>query len=302
MKINKKWAVLGGAVAIGTVAAIGANRYISNQLAEAEARDKNKQMVKVVVARGDLMRGTRLTADNLAVRAIPAEYAHSGAVSPEQFDRIENETLAYNIKGGEAIMWAQLEGKRVSTFSARVASGRRAMSIAVDEISSISGMLEPGDSIDLMLTIDQKGKKLTFPIIQGVQVLAAGQRVTTESSGEKRSYSTITLDTTPEEARRLIIAREAGKLTALLRNPQDKGTISNAKGDLGALFGLQEGNSSVPVLYGGRSKLDDIPKLGASSTAQQPVDTMAASAKSAPDATASGGGTPVLTAASVKAQ
>jgi pilus assembly protein CpaB len=294
--------VLGSAVAIGTIAAVGANRYISSQLAEAEARDKNKQMVKVVVARGDLMRGTRLTADNLAVRAIPAEYAHSGAVSPEQFERIENETLAYNIKGGEAIMWAQLEGKRASTFSARVASGRRAMSIAVDEISSISGMLEPGDAIDLMLTVDQKGKKLTFPIIQGVQVLAAGQRVTTENSGEKRSYSTITLDTTPEEARRLIIAREAGKLTALLRNPQDKGAISNAKGDLGALFGLQEGNSGIPVLYGGRSKLDDIPKLGASSTAQQPMDTMAASSKSVPDAAASAGGTPVLTAASVKSQ
>ena len=302
MKINKTWAVLGTAVAIGTIAAIGANRYISNQLAEADARDKNKQMVKVVVARGDLMRGTKLTADNLAVRAIPAEYAHSGAVSPEQFERIENETLAYNIKGGEAIMWAQFEGKRASTFSARVASGRRAMSIAVDEISSISGMLEPGDSIDLMLTIDQNGKKLTFPVIQGVLVLAAGQRVATENAGEKHSYSTITLDTTPEEARRLIIAREAGKLTALLRNPQDKGAISNAKGDLGALFGLQEGGSSVPVLYGGRSKLGDIPKLGASSAAQQPIDTVAASSKSVPNAPESGNGTPVLTAASVKAQ
>jgi pilus assembly protein CpaB len=199
-------------------------------------------------------------------------------------------------------MWALLESKRASTFSARVASGRRAMSIAVDEISSISGMLEPGDSIDLMLTTDQKGKKLTFPVIQSVLVLAAGQRVTTDSSGEKRSYSTITLDTTPEEARRLIIAREAGKLTALLRNPQDKGAISNAKGDLGALFGLQEGGSSVPVLYGGRSKLDDIPKLGASSTSQQPIDTIAASSKVGPNRTEAVSGAPVLTAASVKAQ
>jgi pilus assembly protein CpaB len=300
MKINKTWAALGSALAIGLVAAIGANRYISNQLAAAESRDKNKQTVKVVVARSDLVRGTKLTAENVAVRAIPVEYAHSGAVSPEQFDRVENETLAYNIKGGEAILWAELEGKRAATFSTRVATGRRAMSIAVDEISSISGMLEPGDSVDLMLTIDQHGRKVTFPVIQSVQVLAAGQRVTTETTGEKRSYSTITLDTTPEEARRLIIARDAGKLTALLRNPLDKNAISNTKGDLGALFGLQDG-SGVPVLYGGRGKLDDIPKLGPASNSPQLSDTLATSAKNPPEVS-SGGNTPVLTATSIKNQ
>lgn len=298
MKINKTWAALGSAVAIGLVAAIVANRYIGNQLAAADARDKNRQTVKVVVARADLVRGTKLGAENVAVRAIPVEYALSGAVSPEQFDRVENETLAYNVKSGEAILWAELEGKRAATFSARVATGRRAMSIAVDEISSISGMLEPGDSVDLMLTVDQRGRKVTFPVIQSAQVLAAGQRVTTESSGEKRSYSTITLDTTPEEARRLIIAREAGKLTALLRNPQDKNAISNAKGDLGALFGLHDG-SAVPVLYGGRGKLEDIPKLGAAASPSLVSDTVATSAKSQPDALTVAN-TPVLTATSVK--
>jgi pilus assembly protein CpaB len=310
MKINKTWVILGVALVVGTLAAIAANRYISNQLAEIDAREKNKRTVKVVVAKNDIVRGTRLGADNIAVRQIPADYAHSGAVLPEQFDRIENEAMAYNVKAGEAIMWSQLEGKKVPTFSNRVAAGRRAMSVSVDEISSISGMLEPGDSIDLMVTVDQKGKKVTFPIIQSVVVLAAGQRATAEAvTGEKRTYTTITLDTTPEEARRVIIAREGGKITALLRNPQDKTAMSTAKGDMAALFGGHDSDgSTIPVLYGGRGKLpEDIPPLGTKAVPPPLIDTMSAAATSgsggSPNTPSAAAAAPtVITSTSVKPQ
>lgn len=269
MKVNKTWAMLGAATAIGLLAALGANRYIGKRLADIEARGRNAKTIRVVVAKTDLPRGAKLTSDNVAVRAIPVEYAHSGAVLPEQFDRIENQAIAYNVKGGEAILWALMEGQKAATFSSRVAVGRRAMSVPVDDINSISGMLEPGDLIDLMLTIERKGKKVTFPLIQRVSVLAAGRRVGIGGeNGERRSYSTITLDTTPEEARRIIIARDAGKITALLRNPQDRQPMTDAMSDASGLFGaeLDDVSSSIPVIYGGR-RLGDIPQLNSSAVA-----------------------------------
>ncbi len=157
------------------------------------------------------------------------------------------------------ILWGLLEGRRVPTFSARVEAGRRAITVAVDEISSISGLLEPGDTVDLLVSAEQKGRKQTFPFLEGVQVLATGQRsVDDPKSGTRRQYSTVTLDTTPEQARHVIVAREVGKITALLRNPQDR--QAGASVNIAALLGLDtalkalpvEEDRQVPVLYGGR--------------------------------------------------
>ncbi len=112
-----------------------------------------------------------------------------------------------------------------------------------------------------MVTIEQKGKRITFPLVQNVTVMATGQRSTNDTkNGERRQYSTATLDTTPEQAQSIIVAREAGKITALLRNPRDKRALPNARGDVAALLGIKNGKGEafeeadrqIPVLYGGR--------------------------------------------------
>lgn len=258
---NKTWAILAAAVAIGLVAALIAYSYLTRQIAEIEARAKG-ETVPVVVAKRDLNKGTALTPETVAIRNVPRAYAHSVAVTPEQFGNLNGQALAFPVKAGEMVIWGLVEGKKSPTFSTRVASGRRAMTVPVDEINSISGMLEPGDLIDLIVTIDRKSRKITLPLMQGVQVMATGQRSADDPrSGEKRSYSTVTLDTTAEQAQNIIVAREAGKLTALLRNPGDKQPLTVNHAALAALLGggvemlLDEGGREIPVLYGNASKL-----------------------------------------------
>lgn len=257
---RKSWIVLGVALGIGTIAALATRSFLTHQVEAIEAR-ANVRKVAVVVAKGDLPKGAQLSTATVAVRQIPAEFAHSGAVAPDSFERIDGQTLAYPVKGGEMILWGLLEAQKAPTFSARVAEGRRAITVPVDEINSISGMIEPGDVIDLVFTVDHSGRKRSAPLLQGVQVMATGQRVVDDPlSGERRQFSTVTLDTTPAQARDLIVARESGKLTALLRNPQDQQ-------GLGAGTGLAEllppapvaapaaparrAPRMVPVLYGG---------------------------------------------------
>ena len=257
-KPGKTWIVLGVALGIGLLAALAARSYLSNRMEAIEARSKGK-MVSVVVAKRDLSRGAKLTEDSVAVRSIPVDYAQSLAVTPDAFDRIDGQVLAYPVKSGEMILWGLMEGKKVPTFSTRVETGHRAMTVPVDEINSISGLLEPGDIVDLIATIDKKGKKVTFPLLQSVQVIATGQRsVDDPKSGQRREYSTVTFDITPEQAQNVIVARDAGKITALLRNPQDT-QIYGKKWDVAALLGLKGAatdggvdDRQVPVLYGGR--------------------------------------------------
>ena len=257
-KPGKTWLVLIVALVIGGVAAFAASSFLSGRLADIESRAQGKT-INMVVAKRDLVRGELLSSENLAVRAVPVDYAHSGAVLPEQFGSVEGEAIAFNLRAGEMLMWSQMEGKKVPTFSARVDPGRRAITVAVDEINSISGLLEPGDLIDMLVTVDRQGGKLTVPLLQSVRVMATGQRSADDpQSGERRLYSTVTLDTDPQQAQTVVIAREAGRLTALLRNPQDTTPLQVFQGDLASLLAphhaaptAEAAVSSVPVLFGG---------------------------------------------------
>jgi pilus assembly protein CpaB len=256
--INKTWLSLGVALTIGLLTALGARSFLSHQVAAIEARS-HQETVDVVVAKTEITAGTTLSRQNLAVRQVPVDFAQSGAVRPEDFARIDGKAIAYNLRSGEMIMWSQMQTERAPTFSARLAPGRRAITVVVDEINSISGMLEPGDLIDLMFAVDQNGQKVVLPLLQSVQVMATGQRVADDpQSGERTQFATVTLNTTPEQAKNIIIARETGKLTALLRNPNDKEPIGNKSLDMAALFGGRlvahrdaPSMRGVPVLYGG---------------------------------------------------
>ncbi len=257
-KINKNWIVLIAALGVGALAAIGAKNYLSNQMAEIEAREKNKAMVQLVVAKADMEKGSVISPENVAVRKVPKEWAHSGAITPEQFGRAEGSVLAYPASAGEPVIWSQLEGQRMPTFSARLAQGRRAVTVPVDEISSLSGMVEPGDLIDMVVSVKKDNRNFTFTLLQSVTVLATGTKASQDDNdpdGRGRQFTTITLDTTPEDAKRVIAAREVGRVTALLRAPNDASGVSRDRSDALALLGLSGGTSStgssVPVIYGG---------------------------------------------------
>ena len=263
LKMNKTWIVSGIALAMGLLAALAARNYLSNEMAAIEARRKG-ETVNVVVAKGKMKKGDVISSATVAVREVLVEYAHSNALMPTQFDTFDGKVLAYGANSGEMILWGMLEAKKIPTFSARIESGRRAITVPVDEINSISGLLEPGDLIDLMVTISQKDKKYTFPLLQTVRVMATGQRAVDDpKSGERRQYSTVTLDATPKQAQNVIVAREAGKITALLRNPNDKQEFRGGNNDLASMLGPKAGADlkplaqafgihQVPVLYGGR--------------------------------------------------
>lgn len=310
LRPNRTWALLLVALTIGGLAAISARSYLNRQMQAIENSAKGKT-VTVIVAKNDIPKGELLSAENMALRPIPAEFAHSIALLPEDFERVDGQRLAYPVKSGEMILWGLMETARVPTFSANVAAGRRAMTVPVDEINSISGMLEPGDTVDLLATLDRNGRKSTFPVMQNVTVMATGQRSQNDpKTGDERQYTTVTIDTTPEQARLLIAARDAGRLTALLRNPQDSAALPGQY-DVAALLGLTnpapQGGArrvravrQVPVLYGGN--LNSAPpgalRLGGRAAAPEPEPAPAAPAAPA----ASGAPAPAPASAPVVAQ
>ncbi len=217
--------LLAGALASGTAAAFLAERYVSGEVEAYRARlDAARTPVRVLVANEDLPAGTPLDARNVAIRQVPATFVHHDALRPEDFAEAEGRRVLFPLRRGETLLRAHLSRARASGFSARVGKGRRALTVPVDEVSSLSGLLAPGDRIDLLMTLRDEDRTVTMPLLRDVQVIATGTDAG-DGHGDGREYRTITVLVTPDEAARIVHAREVGKLTAMLRAPGDDGPL-----------------------------------------------------------------------------
>ena len=253
LKISKNVMLLGGALALGTLCFVGANYYMRNYLTQAESKlAKSYATRKVMVAKVDVPAGGVLSEENLAVRAIPERYLASTALSPDDFDTVSGQKVVVGLKPGDPIDRAVLERADHAAFSTTLAVGERAITFPVDEISSISGMLVPGDIIDLVFTGsgttansyrqprsgDGAVKELVHvrPILQAVPVLATGKTtqkrmISTENGGQREvdvAFSTVTLTVKPQQAEQVLLAQKLGSLTAVLRNPDDKQILAKS--------------------------------------------------------------------------
>jgi pilus assembly protein CpaB len=291
LKRHRELALLVAAIALGVLAAYAARSYIAGQLAvERDRLMPAQKMVSLVVAKRDLARGELASADTLAVREVPDTYAPQGAVTPAQFDTIAGAAINAPMRAGDPLLHAALAPPDAGGLSARIREGIRAMTIAVDEVNAISGMLQPGDRIDLLLSARLPASGPTQPqevsraLMQDLLVLATGRQVRPgpEERGP-RTYTTITVEVAPAQAQKLAIAQRVGKLTALLRNPSDRERVSSRPLDIYGLLDVPPAGPAVErrsteLIVGGVSTLRGRP--GAGSAAPTP----ASPAESAADA------------------
>ena len=234
---------------LGGVGVYVAKGVIDDKIQAANQSDAPPEaMVDVVVPKAAMIRGQVVTPDALSIRSLPAQYVDTNTVRPDNFTIAVGQKLNFDIDAGKALLWANLEGGLTPTFSGKIPEGFRALTVPVDEINSISGFLQPKDNVDLLITYDGKevgGKKSTRPFMQNLHVLATGVQTLIDKTGRSKSggYSTITVQVTPEEAKRIILARDVGKITAVLRHPDDGAPMADAAMDIRKLFGEE----SAPV-------------------------------------------------------
>src|SRR5690606_24743826 len=223
-KLSRDAFLLLAAIAAGLAAAWFARRYIQDHIRALDEQAKVRTVSRIV-ADYDLPEGLRLERLHLAVMQVPASWAPSGSIAPEEVDGVEGKVVTTAVRKGDILLRANLAPRRHEAFSQKVRTGRRAITIPVDAINSVSGMLVPGDLIDLYVSFEYRRKRITAPLLQGVLVLATGSDSRQAGQGDEpaqgAAFSTVTLDTAPEEAARLVAARQAGTITALLRHPDD---------------------------------------------------------------------------------
>lgn len=199
----------------------------------------------VVVAAVDIAENVEITEDMVTTADVPTDMVLSGAVT--DVSAVVGEVFDTDIVAGEQLVSSQMitvgENDN-STLAYSVDPGMRAITIAVDETGGLAGMLEAGDTVDIIaqyqldteVTTDSgatetKTLATSVLLLQDITVLAVGQTTTasatavsadSETNTDSTTYTTITLEVTPEQAVKVSYSENTGVLRAVLRSPLDQ--------------------------------------------------------------------------------
>ncbi len=194
------------------------------------------ELVPILQARQDIPLGAQIDASMLQERPIPRAYVENRHVRASDLDRIRGIRVVGGVRAGEALLWSDLATMSDSArdLSSLVRSGMRAITIQADQTATFGGLVRPGDRVDLLLTLDRptpsggEPERVTVPLLQSLIVLAAGQDTgmiqrasQQQAAGRAQPMQNVTLSATVEQAQMIAFATQRGRLTLVLRNPDD---------------------------------------------------------------------------------
>ncbi len=108
----------------------------------------------------------------------------------------------------------------------QITPGMRAVSIGVNPVEDVAGLIQPGDRVDVIAIPPRQGQvpPPASAILRGVRVLAVGQSIEYNSatpSPAGQNSSTVTLEVTPKQADLLAMADLNTTLRLALRSPKE---------------------------------------------------------------------------------
>ena len=217
---------LGASAVLGLAALVVAKAVLPNATASKVQARIAPQGVPVVVAKAALKFGDKLDASKVEVLNIPANAVPEGAFKTEaqvlSQDNGGPPVAITAIAAREPLLPGKLSGPGArATIAAEIKDGMRAYTIKVSDVTGVGGHALPGDRVDVVLLRDlsqdsQKHNWVSYVVIQDIRVL--GVDLNADPKSEKPATpSTATLEVTVQDAQKLAIAGDLGKLSLSLR-------------------------------------------------------------------------------------
>jgi pilus assembly protein CpaB len=255
--------VLAVAVVMAGLASFGVYMAVRSM----PVREVEVARAQAVVAARPLQVGTLVTKDDVKIVPWPAANVVPGSFT--EIERVVNRGVIGSVSENEPLTEAKLAAVGSGAgLTPTITEGMRAVSIRVNEVVGVAGFVIPGTRVDVVVTLRQgNGREAQSRVVlSNVQVLTAGTRYDQERAtkeGKPIPTSVVTLLLTPDDAEKLTLAAEEGRIMLTLRNPLDQAPTVTEGAKVSALLGKASAPPVVKQTPQGRRVAQAPPKPAA---------------------------------------
>jgi len=223
---------LAASIILGIIAALGLRVYM---LKLKEEKKKGERSVSVVAAKVGLPKGEPITnVEVFETKPFPERLVQWYHVQSHDQHRLVGMTPEFNIDRGQVVLWTHFASQTDTKDSAgeKLKKGERAVTLKVDQVSGVAGLILPGSRVDVFGTFErepapgQTPTTYTRPLLYNVPVIAVDnqtglRRMRSDRRIEQSGYSSVTLAVGPRAARLLTFVQASGQVSLALRRPED---------------------------------------------------------------------------------
>jgi pilus assembly protein CpaB len=178
---------------------------------------------QIVVAALPVSLGAKLTDADVRLASWPKGSVPDGSF--RNISEVIGRGVLYPVAPNEVILPNKLaqEGSGAGLMST-IPEGFRAVSVKVNDVIGVAGFVTPNSRVDVILSGSPTSGNIEMAkvFLENIQVLAAGQNVTSDDNGRPMNVQVVTLLVTPEQSEALALAQVDGRLQLALRNPLDQ--------------------------------------------------------------------------------
>jgi pilus assembly protein CpaB len=236
------------ALGCGLVASVGINQVMANRRGNS---NEPTETVPVLVTLGEIGIGDPLKPEMLKLEQWPKNNVPSGALG--KLEDIEGRVTRVRFYPGEPILDAKLLGKgeKGTAASGHIPTGMRVVSVRVDAVSSSSGLILPGDRVDVLVHVTENQNKgipqtSTRTFLQNVKVFAVDDLFNRKEEGSMAA-KTISLLVTPRQAELVMLATQLGTLQLVMRSNTDESNSDAPGASVGELLQHNDQFASRPA-------------------------------------------------------
>ena len=219
-------------------------KYASNQMYPNSVRQKLRDKIEAAFDAREKVQRQRI---HLArVRLDAAEERLSKGLVRSKF-AVEQRVERLLGKRSDSVATTESSEQPQSTMpgpATRIPPGMRVVTVSVEQTTSHTGMLTPGNRIDVMLTYmartDDGVDRNTRTVLQFIEVFAVDRPIS-----EERTTRNVSVLVTPRQARILLLAQARGNIHLALRSSQDTGV--SGEDELTVLSWLGSEEAAQPV-------------------------------------------------------
>src|SRR6478752_9147196 len=177
----------------------------------------------IVVAAESLAYGTPMTADSVVEIPWFSDTLPEGAFAfKNDLLNGERRVVLSPMKRGEAVLRSKITGPgQRASLASLLDEGRRAVTVQVDDVRGVAGFVLPGDFVDIVIIAEDgspKRQSYSDILLEHVKVLAIDQ-VASEGEGQPTVAKAVTVEVTKQQAQKILLATNIGKLSLILARP-----------------------------------------------------------------------------------